>query len=249
MIRYEDSDEEMIAFARSIRTDIRICDTLLVISSTTRHRRAAQELTGTWYDGYLPEPSLPEQLFGAVSETISEARKRGTVKANAPAAEAAEKPASRTDISVLLAEDNPVNRKVQEKLLQRLGCRVDFAGNGLEAIKLASRNSYDVIFMDCQMPEMDGLEATKRIRSHEKSTGLHPLIIALTGHAMSGDRDKCLSVGMDDYLAKPVKASDFKRVLKKWNFISDDGKEKAAKFDNRAPFNRRRALVNRRPRL
>ncbi len=116
---------------------------------------------------------------------------------------------------VLLVDDNAVNQKVGAKMLERLGCRVDLAANGLEAVEAWSRVPYQLVFMDCQMPEMDGFEATTEIRRREKS-GRRTPIVALTANAMQGDRERCLAAGMDDYLSKPIKPEQLKAVLTRW---------------------------------
>lgn len=117
---------------------------------------------------------------------------------------------------VLLAEDNIVNQKVAVRMLEKLGCRVDVAANGLEAVQALSQMSYDLIFMDCQMPEMDGYAATQAIRAREAQIGQHTSIIAMTANAMQSDREQCLAVGMDDYVTKPVKSEALSMLLHKW---------------------------------
>jgi len=120
---------------------------------------------------------------------------------------------------VLLAEDNVVNAKLAVRLLERLGCRVDVASNGQEALKMVQSIPFDLVFMDCQMPEMDGFEATRAIRAWEAASriGTSPAsrlpIVALTANAMQGDRDRCLAAGMDDYITKPLARTDLQRVL------------------------------------
>jgi CheY-like chemotaxis protein len=104
---------------------------------------------------------------------------------------------------VLLAEDNFVNQKVAVNLLRRQGCEVDVAGTGVEALGRIETTHYDLVLMDVQMPEMDGLEAIRRIREREKQTGMHLPVIALTAHAMAGDEERCRQAGMDGYLSKP----------------------------------------------
>lgn len=123
-----------------------------------------------------------------------------------------------SDAALLLVEDHPINQQVAIHIFERLGYkRIDVANNGLEALKAFNTKSYDLIFMDCQMPEMDGYTATERIRSIEQSKGLHRTpIIAMTAHALKGDKEDCLKAGMDDYLAKPVNLPELKRVLVHW---------------------------------
>ncbi|HWQ18707.1 MAG TPA: PAS domain S-box protein [Methanotrichaceae archaeon] len=116
----------------------------------------------------------------------------------------------RVNIRILLAEDNAVNRKVMLQMLRKLGYRADVAADGLEVIKALSRQHYDLVLMDIQMPEMDGLEATRAIRQHWQKG---PVIVALTAYALEGDREKCLEAGMDGYIAKPVKIGDLKSAL------------------------------------
>ena len=119
---------------------------------------------------------------------------------------------------VLVAEDNIVNQKVAVRQLEKFGCRADVVANGLEAVEAVSRISYAAVLMDCQMPEMDGLEATMKIRTREgEQQGSRRLpIIAMTANAMQGDREKCLQAGMDDYLAKPVKLELMEAMLARW---------------------------------
>ncbi|WP_026842848.1 response regulator [Citrifermentans bremense] len=117
---------------------------------------------------------------------------------------------------VLLAEDNPVNCEVAFAMIAALGCQVDVAQDGREAVEAFTRQPYDLIFMDCQMPEMDGYQATRAIRQRELGSGRHTTVIALTAHAMAGAREHCLSAGMDDYLSKPFNLAQLQELIAKW---------------------------------
>jgi CheY-like chemotaxis protein/HPt (histidine-containing phosphotransfer) domain-containing protein len=117
---------------------------------------------------------------------------------------------------VLLVEDNAVNLEVGVGILEGLGCRVETAANGMEALHRHAGGEYAVIFMDCQMPEMDGFEATAEIRKREAISGLRTPIVALTASAIEGDREKCLAAGMDDYIPKPFTAHQMRAALAAW---------------------------------
>jgi CheY-like chemotaxis protein len=116
-------------------------------------------------------------------------------------------------LRILLAEDNAVNQKLAALLLRREGHDVTVVGDGNEAVRAVARDSFDVVLMDLQMPQMDGFEATAAIRAAERGTGRHMRIVALTAHAMKDDRDKCLESGMDDYLTKPIDPARLRDAL------------------------------------
>jgi CheY-like chemotaxis protein len=120
---------------------------------------------------------------------------------------------------VLLAEDNPVNQVVALHMLENLGCQVETVADGREAVEAVLETGFDLVLMDCQMPEMDGYAATALIREQGRAEGGEAAstpIIALTAHAMDGDRDRCLAAGMDDYLAKPFTQDQLSEVLRRW---------------------------------
>ena len=117
---------------------------------------------------------------------------------------------------ILVAEDNPVNQRLVVRLLEKRGHHVVVAGNGREALEALGKESFDLVLMDVQMPEMDGMEATAAIREKEKGTGLHQRIIALTAHAMKGDRERCLAAGMDSYLSKPIRPPELDQILEEY---------------------------------
>jgi len=140
----------------------------------------------------------------------------------APCEPTADLPEAFPDKRILLVEDNEVNRKVATRLLAKLQVQVDIAVNGLEAVQKATETAYDLILMDCQMPEMDGYEATRTLRRQ----GVQTPIIALTANALEGDREKCLACGMNDYLSKPIQADKLRLTLARW--LSDEPLQQAA---------------------
>ncbi len=125
--------------------------------------------------------------------------------------------AARNPLSILLVEDNLINQLLATTILTKLGYQPKIANNGLEAIEMLSDHPYDLILMDMQMPEMDGVEATKHIRQHFT---VQPIIIAMTANAMEEDRETCLQAGMNDYLSKPVKPEDLMMMVQKWSLDS-----------------------------
>ncbi len=127
---------------------------------------------------------------------------------------------------ILIAEDNAVNQKLLIRMLERRGCEVDVAGNGVEAVALASQKNFHLILMDCQMPEMDGFEATRQIL--EVLGGRVPAIVAVTARAMEEDRRECLSAGMSDCIVKPISASAIDAVLEHWLKSVEQSLEPAA---------------------
>jgi CheY-like chemotaxis protein len=120
--------------------------------------------------------------------------------------------AARHPLRILLAEDNVVNQKLAMRLLQQMGYRADLASNGIEALESVVRQTYDVILMDVQMPEMDGLEASRRITA-QWPAAKRPRIVAMTANAMQGDREMCLAAGMDDYITKPIRVDQLVEAL------------------------------------
>jgi CheY-like chemotaxis protein len=166
----------------------------------------------------LTKPIRPSALFDALHAVFA-------AQPQPPVPAAAEKPSLDPDMAaehplrILLAEDNAVNQKLALRLLSQMGYRADVAANGLEAIQAVERQQYDVILMDVQMPEMDGLEATRHICARwprpRRLGGERPRIIAMTANAMQGDREMCLEAGMDDYLAKPIRVDELKAALKR----------------------------------
>jgi CheY-like chemotaxis protein len=133
-------------------------------------------------------------------------------------------------LRILLAEDNVVNQKVALKQLQNIGCKADIAANGQEVLQLLTKIPYDLVFMDCQMPILDGFDATKQILSWQENkfaAGHRPVVIAMTANAMKEDRQKCIDAGMDDYISKPVSKEKLENILQLWNYnIQQKAQEK-----------------------
>jgi CheY-like chemotaxis protein len=143
------------------------------------------------------------------SQTLPSRRRGPSAGAPKPDAELAQ----RHPLRILLAEDNAVNQKLALRLLQQMGYRADVAANGIEVIEALQRQPYDVVLMDVQMPDMDGLEATRRIVSRW-SADQRPRIVAMTANAMQGDREECLAAGMDDYITKPIRVEALQQALR-----------------------------------
>jgi two-component system, sensor histidine kinase and response regulator len=153
---------------------------------------------------YLTKPVCQTELF----EAISAALRRAPKTANRPSELAPSVVVGKGPFRILLAEDNVVNQRLTRLLLEKAAHKVTVASNGHEAVKALDESEFDLVFMDVQMPQLNGLEATKEIRAREKSTGRHIPIIAMTAHAMKGDRDTCIAAGMDGYLSKPIRAAE-----------------------------------------
>ena len=161
----------------------------------------------------IHKPIRPAQLLDALCRALSVQVQREKKAPAAPALDASL--ARRLPLRVLLADDNPINQKVGLSVLHKLGYEADIATNGLEVLKALDQRAYDILFLDVQMPEMDGLEAARQI-CQKWSGDKRPRIIAMTGNALIGDREKCLQAGMDDYISKPVRVEELQSALERW---------------------------------
>jgi CheY-like chemotaxis protein len=170
-------------------------------------------------DASLVKPVRQSQLLNTLATTWSKRLEAAPPLVGRPAPQLAERDSAPVpgfpSVRVLVADDNVVNQKVASLTLQRLGLRPDVAANGREAVEMFEMAPYDLIFMDCQMPEMDGYQASREIRRRERANS-HVIIIAMTAEAMAGARESCLDAGMDDYIAKPVRRDDLFQLLVKW---------------------------------
>jgi len=212
---------------RAIKADPALADTRMIMLTSVGRQGDAQRLKEAGFCGYLLKPVRYSQLYAMLAtvwgcpdpvgepvlitrHTLAEAGKM-----------IPKPPLSRADggrplqVRTLVAEDNVVNQRLAKAILEKLGCHVDVAANGREALEMLAEDSYDLVFMDCQMPEMDGYEATREIRRRAKPDE-HVPIVAMTAHAMPGDKEKCLEAGMDDYISKPVRPENFENAISRW---------------------------------
>ena len=172
---------------------------------------SSKEVRDGLFAARLAKPLRQSQLFDTLVTLLAHEGARRHVAA--PAQPRIDPQlASRHELRILLAEDNAVNQKLALRLLQQMGYRADLASNGLEAIECVARQTYDVVLMDVQMPEMDGLEASRRITARWPA-GQRPRNIAMTANAMQGDRELCLAAGMDDYVSKPIRVDELVAAL------------------------------------
>jgi CheY-like chemotaxis protein len=193
-----------LSLARMIKADPAISSTRLIILSSLGDQFTDGELAAAGVEGHLAKPIKQGRLHDALSALFNRQAPASTQEAAGP------KPGPVLPLRILVAEDNPVNQKVALLQLKNLGYEADVATDGAQALGMLARQPYDVILMDCQMPVMDGLAATREIRRGYP----HPVrIIAMTANAMQGDRERCLEAGMDDFLSKPVRAADLGRAL------------------------------------
>jgi two-component system, sensor histidine kinase and response regulator len=202
-----------IDLARAIKSDPVLQETRLVLLTSSTERGEASAAREVGFDAYLTKPIRRASLHEVLISIVGSPNTRRFADMVTDNSLTVTKAGPRT--RVLLVEDNPVNQKVASKMLERLGCRIDVASNGVEAVEAVSGTDYSAILMDCQMPEMDGYEATRRIRALE-GEGEHVPIIAMTASAMKGDEDRARGAGMDDYITKPVKVEELDSILGPW---------------------------------
>lgn len=213
---------------RRIKECPEIRDTPLIMLTSLGERGDAARLTRLGFAGYLTKPLRQSQLRECLSIVVGreEAPDAAAIHSGLVTRHTVTESRKRRP-RILLVEDNATNQLVASKILQKLGCRADVAANGREALAALSGVRYDLVLMDCQMPEMDGFEATRRIRESSGPFAAVP-VIAMTAFAMKGDRERCFTAGMDDYLSKPVQVNELAAVLERWLFRKEDGSREAA---------------------
>ncbi len=203
--------------ARFIKTDDKLKSIPLVMLSSLGQRPNIRN-SNRYFTAYLNKPVRQRELHDVLTGIFSSEKKRNKEQNDVTVCSPSEK--QRNNLRILLAEDNIVNQKVVQGMLSKLGYHADTVANGIEAVKALEIIPYDLVLMDVQMPEMDGLEATRFIRNH-RSKVLDPEIpvIAMTAYAMKGDKERCLESGMNDYLSKPVSLQSLMELLEKWQGI------------------------------
>jgi PAS domain S-box-containing protein len=203
-----------LTLAKAIKADPDLAGTRLVILTSLGQKLTAEELQETGVAASLIKPVRQSELFDCLVNVVSE---NPPVPRPKPAQVFTPPAQEHVGVRILVVEDNVVNQKVALQQLRKLGYSADMVANGLEALEALARIPYSLVLMDCQMPEMDGWEATRRIREGESAhrPGRRLPIIAMTADAMQGDREKCLDAGMDDYVAKPVRVDELRAALER----------------------------------
>jgi signal transduction histidine kinase/DNA-binding response OmpR family regulator/HPt (histidine-containing phosphotransfer) domain-containing protein/HAMP domain-containing protein len=227
------------ALARAIQDQDR---TLPLVMLTSLGRRREDTEAGVDFAAFLTKPIRPSQLYDVLMTVFAGDATRVPPQP-VPAVPAPTAP-DRVSLRILVAEDNALNQQLALLLLSRLGYQADVAGNGREALAAVERRSYDVVLMDVQMPEMDGLEATRRLLQRHPDPQRRPRIIAMTANAMQGDREEYLAAGMDDYIAKPIRRDDLGAALDRCVARYPTTTPDDAPANGAAPAGRRRHAAN-----
>jgi CheY-like chemotaxis protein len=208
-----------LELAQRIRSNPLLAGTQVVVLTSMCHRLRPEEMRARGVAAWLVKPIKPARLQEVLARLFAgepgskPKQVRVSPVASPKTGEAVF--ADRFPGRLLVAEDTPINQKLILKILEKLGYHPALAANGREVLDAVQRLPYDLIFMDCQMPEMDGYEATRRIRSLEQGgDSIH--IVAMTANAMPADREVCLKAGMDDYVSKPINVAAIQRVLMRW---------------------------------
>ncbi|MBW2459485.1 MAG: response regulator, partial [Deltaproteobacteria bacterium] len=202
------------ALGEAIKADTAIAETRLMMMTSLDRRGDARRLEAIGFAAYLTKPVRQSEMFDSLVAVLSG---KALPAGRAILTRHSIRAVRRSSAHILLAEDNLTNQQVALGILEKLGWSADAVANGSEAIEALQTHPYDLVLMDVQMPEMDGYEATARIRDPQSEVQNHDIpIIALTAHVMQGDRDKCLAAGMSDYLSKPIVPQALAEMLEQW---------------------------------
>jgi PAS domain S-box-containing protein len=200
---------------QAIKADTLVRDVTVIILTSMGHRGDTGKLESMGCAGYLLKPVKQDQLYEAIEMVLSQQVPKPVKSRRKMVTRHSLTEQKQKNARILLVEDNPINQKLAVTILQKAGYPVDVAENGVQAVEALKERSYQLVLMDVQMPEMDGLEATQHIREQE-SGKKHTPIIAMTAHAMKGDKERCLAAGMDDYLSKPLELDEVFSTIEQW---------------------------------
>jgi CheY-like chemotaxis protein len=204
-----------LMLAQCIKSDPTIAATRLIMLTSLGNQLEAADMKLSGIEACVLKPIKQSRLFNRLAEVMADhVPLAKTVPLPAPPPPQPAQPQKPKSARILLAEDNLINQKVAVGLLKNIGFDADVVANGLEALQALERKPYDLVLMDCQMPELDGYEATQRIRDNPKTSTTR--IIAMTANAMRGESEKCLAAGMDDYLSKPVRLETLREMITRW---------------------------------
>ncbi|MCK4764988.1 MAG: response regulator, partial [Candidatus Aminicenantes bacterium] len=205
-----------VTLGKQIKNDPELQNISLIMLASVGERGEVAHYREAGFSAYLTKPVKQQQLYDTLLLVLDRENKEKTGKKELVTRYTVEE-AQNSDIRILLAEDDLLCRKVAVKMLETIGYRADVVHNGREAVKALESTPYDLVFMDCQMPEMDGYTATGKIREEQSAVLDHKIpIIAMTAGAIKGDKEKCLASGMDDYLSKPINMVELSGMLKRW---------------------------------
>jgi CheY-like chemotaxis protein len=205
----------------NLQSSIRSLPMVAVSSLMERDAKRCEE---AGFDGFLSKPIHREKIYQMLERILGKGKDeidKDKPEKHKIVTQYSIREDRKHSVRILLAEDNPVNQKLAKIMLTKAGYQVEVANNGKEAVEMYTANpeDFDLIFMDVQMPEMDGLEATRKIRNPQSAIRNRDIpIVAMTAHAMKGDREMCLEAGMDDYITKPIKREIVFNILEKWVF-------------------------------
>ncbi|MBF0543806.1 MAG: response regulator [Candidatus Riflebacteria bacterium] len=233
---------------KRIKGNTKIASTALIMMTSLGMRGEVGILEEIGFAGYFSKPVRQAQLRDCMKIVLGRGKQQDKATESHIITRHTITESIKRGVKILIAEDNAVNQQVAIAILKKLGYRADAVSNGKEAIKALENIPYDIVFMDCQMPEMDGFEATLFIRAKDsKVINQHVPVIAMTANAMKGDKEKCLEAGMDDYLSKPVRPNEISSILEKWlaNLKEDHTRKPIAKLGPELKVFNREALLER----
>lgn len=228
IVGYEIPDMRVEALAGVIKDDPDLGETSLIMLTSVGQQGDARRLRAVGFDAYLTKPTQPSELMETIA-TVWGIKKAGleaglitrftlTESEHSSSGATAETAVAKNGMKrtrVLVVEDDVCNQKVSRSMLEILGCRVDIVTDGRKALKALESTRYDLVLMDCQLPEMNGYDATREIRRREKETGIRTPIVAMTAHALEGDDVTCIEAGMDDYITKPLHKETLREMLQR----------------------------------